>query len=64
MEQPQALCPYLERRDMRCGGTMTLVNLPEAFRLCAGDHERCTVYHQIRQSDRYHGAASVLARSA
>jgi hypothetical protein len=30
---------------------LTLTNLSEAFRLCAGDHELCTVYHQIRMAN-------------
>jgi hypothetical protein len=45
------LCPYLDRRDARCSGLLTLMNLNEAFRLCAGNHELCTVYHQIRAAD-------------
>ena len=46
------MCPYLDRRDPRCADLLTLTNLREAFRLCAGNHEFCTVYHQIRMDDR------------
>ncbi len=45
------MCPYLDRRDARCAGLLTLTNLREAFRLCAGDHECGTIYHQIRLAD-------------
>jgi hypothetical protein len=30
---------------------LTLTRLREAFRLCAGDHECCSIYHQIRWDD-------------
>jgi hypothetical protein len=45
------MCPYLDRRDARCAGLLTLTNLREAFRLCAGDHESCRTYHDIRVGD-------------
>ena len=45
------MCPYLDRRDVRCAGLLTLTNLREAFRLCAGNHDFCSVYHQIRLDD-------------
>jgi hypothetical protein len=45
------LCPYLDRRDTRCSAMLTMKKLHEAFRLCAGDHECCSVYHQIRCDD-------------
>ena len=48
---PRCLCPYLDRRDSRCAAMLTLTRLAEAFRLCAGDHECCSVYHQIRWGD-------------
>lgn len=57
-------CPYLDRRDARCADLLTLTNLREAFRLCAGDHECCSVYHQIRLADVRTVAGRALARSA
>ncbi len=51
MNQPRGLCPYLDRRDARCAALFTLMNIREAFRLCAGDHESCTVYRQIRRAE-------------
>jgi len=45
------LCPYLDRCDARCANRFTMVNLPEAFRLCAGNFEACGIYHQIRLSE-------------
>jgi hypothetical protein len=42
------LCPYVDLTDERCAAVHTLINLKEAFRLCAGEHESCSVYHQIR----------------
>jgi len=52
VSDPRLTCPYLERRDPRCAALLTLMNLREAFRLCAGDHESCTVYYQIGLEDR------------
>ncbi len=64
LECARHLCPYLDRRDGRCADLHTLVNLREAFRLCAGDHEACPTYHQIRLSDLYVGRARRLAQPA
>jgi hypothetical protein len=52
VKQSQVLCPYLERRDARCAGMLTLTNLRAALAQCAGEHEYCAVYHQIRLADR------------
>lgn len=51
VNSPRPLCPYLDRRDTRCASLLTLTHLQEAFRLCAGNHEFCTIYHQIRTED-------------
>ena len=48
MDNRPSLCPYLDRRDTRCAYPLTMTNLREAFRLCAGSYEVCSVYHQIR----------------
>jgi hypothetical protein len=45
------MCPFLDRRDARCADRLTLTNLRQAFRLCAGNHDFCTNYHQIRMDD-------------
>jgi hypothetical protein len=59
------MCPYLDRRDDRCAELLTLTNLREAFRLCAGNHEFCTLYYEIRLDDRReHRAELLAARSA
>ncbi len=51
MKQQLFLCPYLDRCDTRCANRFTMINLPEAFRLCAGSFDACGVYHQIRLSE-------------
>jgi hypothetical protein len=64
VRSPRLLCPYLDRRDARCADLLTLTNLQQAFRLCAGDHESCTIYHQIRFSDMRLAGAAPIAQSA
>jgi hypothetical protein len=54
VDHSQQLCPYLERRDSRCGGVLTLTNLRDAFGRCAGEHEFCSIYHRIRRDDLDH----------
>jgi hypothetical protein len=61
---PRYLCPYLDRRDERCAHLLTLTNLREAFRLCAGDHEVCSVYHRIRRADLAVNVELPIAQSA
>ncbi len=51
MDPPRPMCPYLDRRDARCADLLTLTNLRHAFRLCAGNHDFCTIYYQIRLDD-------------
>lgn len=64
MSPPRPLCPYLERRDARCASLLTLTNLCEAFRLCAGNHESCTTYQQIREDDLQAQCDHPVAQSA
>lgn len=64
LERTRHVCPYLDRRDGRCAGLLTLTNLREAFRLCAGDHECCTTYHQIRTGDIRAARERPLAQTA
>jgi hypothetical protein len=46
-------CPFLNYDDRRCCRRLALVNLPLAFSLCLGNHERCPVYQQLcREQDR------------
>ncbi len=51
MDEPQ-LCPFIERRDARCGERLTLERLGEAFKLCAGRHGACPIYHDLHFEDR------------
>jgi hypothetical protein len=51
VSKPRHLCPYMDRHDGRCAGHLTLTNLREAFRLCAGDHEACSNYHRIHRAE-------------
>ena len=51
MNEPDCPCPYLDRRDVRCARLLTLSDLSETFRRCAGDYESCTVYHRIRTDE-------------
>jgi hypothetical protein len=53
VEPSQQSCPYIERRDSRCAGAWTLINLREAMGRCAGgyEHQYCSVYHRIRAGD-------------
>ena len=44
----ERVCPFLDRQDMRCAKRMTMLNLEQAYRLCAGNYESCTYYYQIR----------------
>jgi hypothetical protein len=65
VNHPQHLCPYLERRDSRCAGVLTLTNLREALSRCAGGHDYCPTYHRIRQGDLGRECAKLsVARSA
>jgi len=64
VNQAQHLCPYLERRDARCQALLTLTNLREAFRRCAGDHESCNIYHDIRLADLRNRLRLPVAQSA
>jgi hypothetical protein len=45
---PEQVCPFLDRQDMRCAKRMTMLNLEQAFRLCAGNYESCIYYYEIR----------------
>ncbi len=64
MIPPRPICPYLDRRDARCAGLFTLTNLREAFRLCAANHDFCTVYHQIRLDDLRRQREQLVAQPA
>ena len=64
VDNPRFLCPYLDRRDARCADLLTLMNIREAFRLCAGDHESCTIFHQIRRAEARADSELLVAQSA
>ncbi|HOA75672.1 MAG TPA: hypothetical protein PL151_15380 [Phycisphaerae bacterium] len=65
VDYSQHLCPYLERRDSRCAGVLTLTNLHEALSRCAGDHQYCPTFHRIRLSDLARDSARMpIAKSA
>ncbi|HSA25259.1 MAG TPA: hypothetical protein P5159_01910 [Phycisphaerae bacterium] len=62
--KPGFLCPFVDRRDARCANLLTMTNLKEAFRLCAGNHEACRVYHQIRLAELRRDTQLLVACSA
>ena len=41
------LCPFLERRDPRCARRLTLVQLTEAFKFCAGCPNACPTHREL-----------------
>ncbi len=62
---PKPLCPYLDRRDSRCAGVLTLTNLRQALGHCADRHEHCSIYYRIRLSDSLAGLVQLpVAQSA
>jgi len=40
-------CPFLNRRDARCGKHMSLQGLDHAFNYCFGRYQGCPVYFQM-----------------
>ena len=40
-------CPFLNRRDARCGEHMSLQGLGHAFDYCFGRYQGCPVYFQM-----------------
>jgi len=64
VDHRQGLCPYVDARDARCAQRWTLINLPTAFRLCVGNYEACTVYHQIRLAELRTEAKLLVAQPA
>lgn len=65
MDHSQHLCPYLERRDSRCAGILTLTNLRDALSRCAGGYEYCPIYHRIRRDELSNNFVKLpVARSA
>lgn len=64
MEHPWPCCPYLDRRDARCAGFLTLTNISEAFRRCASAYDSCIIYHEIRLADRRREHELAFAQSA
>lgn len=40
-------CPFLNRSDPRCGGSLSLDRLPFAFQFCCNDYHACGVYAEL-----------------
>ena len=43
-----AICPFIDRADMRCASRLSLDHLKDAFDLCVGNHQNCPVFRQMR----------------
>ncbi len=63
----RAICPFLEKADIRCAGHLTLQNLMQAFTDCAHHYEACPIFCQLmeedRQGERLDASQQVLAVS-
>lgn len=54
-------CPFLDRQDMRCAKRVTMLNLDQAYRLCAGNYESCIYYYQLRVERSRIGRGALVA---
>jgi hypothetical protein len=57
------VCPYIDRGDARCANRLTMFNLRDLFRFCAGQHRLCPVYHRIQHEESPAHAVAALACS-
>jgi len=55
------VCPYIDQGDARCASRLTLFNLRDLFRYCAGQHHACPIYHRIRREESYPHVVAALA---
>ncbi|CAN5619039.1 hypothetical protein BH09PLA1_BH09PLA1_09020 [soil metagenome] len=57
-------CPFLNRRDARCGEHMSIQGLDHAFDYCFGRYQGCPVYFQMlieRRARRGEAVAGIAA---
>jgi len=54
----------MNNRDARCAQRLTMLNLPTAFKLCVGNYEACSIYHQIRLAELPERTELLVAQSA
>ncbi len=59
------MCPFVDNRDIRCAGHLSLENISSAFEHCADRYKECPVYRRLllerRTRERAHAAVRAVA---
>lgn len=58
------MCPFVDKRDPRCAGHLSLENISSAFAHCADQYTECPVYRQLLSEAMVHAAVEIPARVA
>lgn len=58
------MCPFVDKRDQRCAGHLSLENISSAFAHCADQYEQCPVYGQLLSEIGAHAAIELPVRVA